>query len=129
MNHSEAAGRILVVDDLKADRCYFRQVLQDLGHEIIEAIDGVEALEMAAELKPDLVLLDVMMPGIDGYEVCRSLRDDPDTHSIPVFMISALVSCMSPVSSRTEMPSGSRRRPKLRTISAASAFIGATYTI
>ncbi|MFT4639444.1 MAG: CheY-like chemotaxis protein [Verrucomicrobiales bacterium] len=91
MKSPSTPGRILIVDDQIVDRRFLRQVLRDAGHDLMEAMDGAEALEMAAELAPDLILLDVMMPGIDGCEVCESLRDDPDTSAIPIFMITALV--------------------------------------
>ncbi len=90
MSAQSDKGRILIVDDLLAERQFLRQVLEDMGYELIEAPTGEEALDMAAELMPDVILLDVMMPGIDGFEVCRSLRDDPETSGIPVLILSAL---------------------------------------
>ncbi len=83
-------GRILIVDDHSADRCYLRDILREENYDIIEAADGSEALEMAAELVPDLLLVDVLMPGLEGYGVCRSLREDPDTTDIPIVVISGL---------------------------------------
>jgi CheY-like chemotaxis protein len=81
---------ILIVDDLAANRLTLVELLAADGFEIIEAADGVQALELAAAVPPDLVLLDVMMPGMDGYEVCRRLRADARLAEIPVVLVTAL---------------------------------------
>jgi len=82
-------ARILVVEDepyiLKA--LDFR--LKNLGHEIIAAVDGGEALEIATKEKPDLVLLDIMMPVMDGFQVLRKLKSQEKTKNIPVIMLTA----------------------------------------
>ena len=80
---------ILVVDDLPQNVRLLEAVLAPRGYDVCRASSGEEALETVAERKPDLVLLDVVMPGIDGYEVCRRLRDDPATRFLPVVMITA----------------------------------------
>ncbi len=70
----------------------FRMVdfkLRALGHEVIGAADGGEALEAATSQKPDLILLDVMMPVMDGFQVLKKLKADPDTKEIPVIMLTA----------------------------------------
>lgn len=82
-------GRLLLVDDHAADRRYLREILKELPVELMEAANGAEALEMAAELVPDLVLLDARLPGEDGFAVCQRLQDDPDIPPIPVIMLSA----------------------------------------
>jgi two-component system cell cycle sensor histidine kinase/response regulator CckA len=82
---------VLIVDDIAANR----EILVDLletqpGLRLVEAADGLAALQAAVESRPDLILLDVMMPGIDGYEVCRRLRADPRHAEVPVIMVTAL---------------------------------------
>jgi signal transduction histidine kinase len=82
-------GRVLIVDDQEANRLLLRDLLESQGHEVAEAVDGVEALERVADAAPDVVLLDVGMPGIDGFEVCRRLKADPATATIPVLLVTA----------------------------------------
>ncbi|MFI4933689.1 MAG: PleD family two-component system response regulator [Caulobacterales bacterium] len=83
-------GRILVVDDIEANVRLLQAKLQAEYYEVLTASDGVTALAMAAAEKPDIVLLDVMMPGMDGFQVCRRLKDDPETRHIPVVLVTAL---------------------------------------
>jgi adenylate cyclase len=80
---------ILVVDDLPQNVRLLRAVLEPRGHEVTEAGSGPEGLERLAQGGIDLVLLDVLMPGMDGYEVCRRIRSDPATEFLPVVMITA----------------------------------------
>ena len=84
------SGRILVVDDILANRRLLQAKLEARYFEVILAANGADALEMASEHMPDVILLDVMMPGMDGYEVCRRLKADPKTAHIPVVMVTAL---------------------------------------
>ena len=79
--------RILVVDDNRSVVRIIQVLLQKEGFEVLTAFDGLEALQKAQEEKPDLIILDVVMPKMDGYEVCRLLQDDPDTAAIPVLML------------------------------------------
>jgi PleD family two-component response regulator len=81
--------RILVADDEPHIRQILRFTLERAGYQVFLAADGEEALARAAEVKPSLVLLDVMMPKIDGYEVCRKMRQDFTLNQIPVIMLSA----------------------------------------
>ena len=83
-------GRILVVDDIEANVRLLQAKLQAEYYDVLVASSGPEALAMAAEESPDLVLLDVMMPGMDGFEVCRRLKNDPETRHIPVVLVTAL---------------------------------------
>ncbi len=83
------AGRILIVDDQPANLDVLRQVLEMDGHQVLLAPSGQVALRSAAKGAPDLILLDVMMPEMNGYEVCRRLKDDPVTQPIPVVFITA----------------------------------------
>lgn len=81
--------RVLVVDDEPAIRALCRVNLQVAGLEVVEAVDGAEALALAARELPDIVLLDVMMPRLDGWEVARRLRSEETTREIPVVFLSA----------------------------------------
>ena len=80
----------MIVDDEAAIREYEATLLGELGHEVIAAADGMEALRLAREKQPDLVLLDIMMPELSGIEVCRQLRADPRTRDIRVIVVSAV---------------------------------------
>jgi two-component system cell cycle response regulator len=83
-------ARILVVDDILANVRLLEAKLSAEYFEVITAMNGVDALEAVQRTKPDIVLLDVMMPGIDGIEVCRRLKASPSTQHIPVIMVTAL---------------------------------------
>jgi DNA-binding response OmpR family regulator len=82
--------RILIADDDDGLRHLLRLVLCREGFEVIEAADGTEALARAYDSSPSLVLLDVMMPGLDGFDVCRQLRSDQRTHRLPIVFVSAI---------------------------------------
>lgn len=84
------SGRILVVDDIATNRMILRTKLAAAYFEVIQAENGTEAIARTAEFAPDLILLDVMMPDINGFEVCRKLKSDPKTAHIPVIMLTAL---------------------------------------
>lgn len=81
---------ILIVDDAPAGRETMEALLFSPAYELHFASSGAQALEMAATIRPDLILLDVMMPGMDGFEVCRRLRADPDLAHIPIILVTAL---------------------------------------
>ncbi len=81
---------VLVVDDQPMNVRLLATQLEAVGYEVVKAYDGQEAIEFAGKHMPDIVLLDIMMPGIDGYETCRRMKADPVTASIPVIFISAL---------------------------------------
>ena len=84
-----AKGKILVVDD----EIYIVHILDFSlgmeGYEVITALDGEQALEKARAEKPDLIVLDIMMPKLDGYETCKILKAEPETKDIPVILLSA----------------------------------------
>ncbi|MCC7267663.1 MAG: PleD family two-component system response regulator [Caulobacteraceae bacterium] len=84
------SARILVVDDIEANVRLLEAKLTAEYYEVLTARDGPTALALAAAEKPDIVLLDVMMPGMDGFDVCRRLKNDPDTRHIPVVLVTAL---------------------------------------
>jgi DNA-binding response OmpR family regulator len=81
-----SAARILVVDDEESIRTLLSFPLRRDGHDVVTAVDGREALEQFDRSRPDLVLLDVMLPGLDGFEVCKQLRQ---RSSVPIIMLSA----------------------------------------
>lgn len=81
---------ILIVDDVKANRDTLSGILESPDYRLMEAPDGMTALTMASKTPPDLVLLDIMMPEMDGFEVCRRLRADPALAEVPVVMVTAL---------------------------------------
>lgn len=80
---------LLIADDESGIRSLVKMTLQREQYEILEASDGEEALSLARIHHPELVLLDVMMPGLTGFEVCRALKDDPATAGATVVMLSA----------------------------------------
>jgi DNA-binding response OmpR family regulator len=86
----EHCGKILIVDDEPAGRDTLEALLTGRGYELFFAGDGREALVQARRAAPDVILLDVMMPGLDGFEVCRQLRGDPLLAEVPVIMVTAL---------------------------------------
>jgi serine/threonine protein kinase/CheY-like chemotaxis protein/Tfp pilus assembly protein PilF len=87
---AEEAGRILLVDDEANNLEVLRQMLAGPNYRLFVALSGEDALKVARRAKPLIVLLDVVMPGIDGYETCRRLKEDPDTRDAAVIFISAL---------------------------------------
>jgi len=81
---------VLVVDDNQQNRELLQAYLEDVDCRTIPAADGPEALKIIAKDPPDLILLDVMMPKMSGFEVCRRVKNDPKTSEIPVIMVTAL---------------------------------------
>jgi CheY-like chemotaxis protein/anti-sigma regulatory factor (Ser/Thr protein kinase)/HPt (histidine-containing phosphotransfer) domain-containing protein len=88
-NAPEVRGRILIVDDERPNRLYLRKLLTARGGTVIEAESGEQALALAKTEMPELALVDVMMPGLSGYEVCRELKGDPATRDVTVIMVTA----------------------------------------
>ena len=84
-----ATARVLVVDDDRLIRQMARDLLEMAGFTVGEAVDGADGLAKATAFHPDLILLDLMMPDLDGYTVCRSLKADPATRAIPVIFLTA----------------------------------------
>jgi adenylate cyclase len=82
-------ARVLVVDDVPENVRLLEALLGPRGYEVIAATDGRAALELAESAKPDLMLLDIVMPGTDGYEVCRTLRERDETAVLPIIMLTA----------------------------------------
>ena len=80
---------VLVVEDSLAQRQMISDLLKNSGLKVTVAGDGVKALERIQQLSPDLVVLDIVMPRMNGYEVCRRLKNDPKTQNVPVVMCSS----------------------------------------
>jgi len=80
---------VLVVDDVDHGREIFAEYLEFRGFRVATAADGLEAIEKAHELLPDIILMDLSLPGIDGWEATRRLRQDPSTSAIPIIALTA----------------------------------------
>jgi CheY-like chemotaxis protein len=89
-NQQRKTPLILVVDDNRENLELLEAYLEDLDCRTIPAYDGPEALEIVKKNKPDLILLDIMMPKMSGFEVCRKIKNDPATSHIPIIMVTAL---------------------------------------
>jgi two-component system cell cycle response regulator DivK len=81
--------RILVIEDTEDNRQILRDLLSSAGYEIIEAVDGESGVSMAAKEIPDLILMDIQLPVIDGYEATRRLKANPATRHIPVVAVTS----------------------------------------
>ena len=99
-------ARVLVVDDVPANVKLLEARLSAEYFDVVTAMSGAEALAICERAECDIVLLDVMMPDMDGFEVCRRLKAEPATHHIPVVMVTAL----DQPSDRVQGPRGRRRR-------------------
>ncbi len=84
------AGTVLLIDDQAASLEAMAEALRPLGYEVWQAIDGESGLALARDRQPDVILLDIMMPGMDGYEVCRRLKADEETRLVPVVFLTGL---------------------------------------
>lgn len=82
--------RVLIVEDTESVQVLVKRWITNVGYEVDLASDGREALERVASISPDLILLDVMMPGLNGYAVCRQLRENEQTKNTPIIIITAL---------------------------------------
>ena len=90
MEKPEAKPRVLVVDDEKSEREWIAHLLKSKGYRVTEAADGQAAVDLATQDPPDLVTLDLRMPGLDGYEVTIRLKNDPRTRPIPIIMVTGV---------------------------------------
>jgi two-component system cell cycle response regulator DivK len=81
--------RILVIEDTEDNRQIIRDLLTSVGYEIIEAADGVDGVAMAETHRPDLILMDIQLPGMDGYEATRRIRAVPDLAQVPIIAVTS----------------------------------------
>jgi DNA-binding response OmpR family regulator len=86
---TDLSHSVLVVDDEPMARTLIRLMLVRAGFEVVEAEDGFDALTKVTSVPPDLMILDVMMPGMDGFAVCRAIREDERMDNLPIIMLSA----------------------------------------
>lgn len=89
-DHDYSRFNVLAVDDIPLNLVLVQKMLAKFNFTLRTAANGQQALDAVAEKKPDLILLDLMMPGIDGFEVIRRLRENPDTADIQIVILSAL---------------------------------------
>ena len=83
--------RILYIEDNPENRLLVRRILEAEGYSVTEATDGLVGLEMAAQTQPDLILLDINLPEIDGYDLARRFRDTPGLQQVPILAVTANV--------------------------------------
>jgi CheY-like chemotaxis protein len=89
--HSQGPEKIMIVEDEEGTRETWQEFFQGSGYDVFGAGDGQQALDMIRMNRPDIVLLDLRLPGLDGYQVCQRLKSDPLTSEIPVIMITAFL--------------------------------------
>ena len=90
MDSGNGSGTVLIVDDTPGNLALLSDTLSEADYRVLVATDGQSAIEQIQYIKPDIILLDVMMPGIDGFETCRRLKADPATEAIPVLFMTGL---------------------------------------
>lgn len=83
-----AVNKVLIVDDSSTDRFYLTELLEDAGYQVIALESGEACVEKAASIKPDLIIMDIIMTGLSGFQATRSLSKDPATAMIPVVLCS-----------------------------------------
>jgi len=97
MLNLEEKGTILVIDDNPTNLQVLYKALSDRGYDVLVEMDGKSGIELVKNSPPDLILLDVMMPGIDGFETCRRFQADPLTQEIPIIFMTALADTVDKV--------------------------------
>ena len=80
---------VLICDDMDTDRANLRKILTELGHMVQEVNNGEDAISTAARVQPKVLFIDVVMPKMDGFAACRSLKQKPETKDIPVIMVTS----------------------------------------
>ena len=90
LDFNAAEYKILIVDDVVSNVLLLKVLLKNLNYQIATANDGLQALSAVETEKPDLILLDVMMPGLNGFEVAEKLKENPETRDIPIIFLTAL---------------------------------------
>jgi len=82
-------ARILLIEDNEQNRYLATFLLEQRGHEVVPAVTGPLGIELAAKVRPDLILLDIQLPGMDGHAVARALKSDPELQSIPIVAVTS----------------------------------------
>lgn len=83
------ASKVLVVDDSPVDLANLKGIVEDAGFQVVTASNGREAYEKARQFRPDVIFMDVVMDDMDGFEACRTITSDNDTHKIPVYFVTS----------------------------------------
>jgi two-component system, cell cycle response regulator DivK len=86
---AEAPKKVLIVEDNELNMKLFRDLIETCGHEILEARDGIEALKLARQHRPNLILMDIQLPEVSGLEITRWLKEDDELRTIPVVAVTA----------------------------------------
>ena len=81
-------AQVLIIDDSPTELYLLKNILEKNGHQVLDASNGEDGIAKAKETKPDLILMDVVMPNLNGFQATRKLSEDPETASIPVIMVS-----------------------------------------
>ena len=84
-----AASKVMVVDDSPVDLQHLKLIIEGAGYQVVTACNGREAYEKAKATRPDLILMDVVMDGVDGFEACRNITSDRETGKIPVVFVTS----------------------------------------
>ena len=84
-----SVSKVLVVDDSPVDLQHLKSIVEEAGYHVITATGGQEALEKAKQSHPDVILMDVVMDGVDGFEACRNISNDASTADIPIFFVTS----------------------------------------
>lgn len=83
------ASKVLVVDDSPVELQNLKDIVEDAGYQVVTASNGSEAMEKAKSFRPDVILMDVVMDGVDGFEACRKITTDNTTNKIPVYFVTS----------------------------------------
>ncbi len=83
------ASRVLVVDDSAVELQNLKSIVEEGGYQVVTASNGSEAMEKAKTFRPDVILMDVVMDGVDGFEACRKISTDDSTNSIPIYFVTS----------------------------------------
>lgn len=84
-----SASKVLVVDDSAVDLQYLKTIVEEAGYQVLTAVNGREAYDKARTYRPDVILMDVVMDEVDGFEACRNITSDQDTANIPIFFVTS----------------------------------------
>ncbi len=84
-----AVSKVMVVDDAPVDLQNLKNILEGAGYQVVTATNGLEAFQQAKSQRPDVILMDVVMEGMDGFEACRNITSDGDTRCIPVYFVTS----------------------------------------
>lgn len=84
-----AVSKVLVVDDSPVDLQHLKNIVEEAGYQVITATGGQDAFDKAKQQRPDVILMDVVMDGVDGFQACRNITKDKSTSNIPIFFVTS----------------------------------------